>query len=168
MYSSPYCLNLTHYVLGEISVLITSSYAPGSPDHQRLVKEIHNTIKQKPRLKGSIVLLSTPTRPLNLNTYTNLARLFSKSPWSLLIPPEPALLPMDGFSQSISELELRTHTTDPRLTFKMPGTEVNSSLGGVLIPRDSPVWCPEQYSVLAPEQDWSTCIQELLRYHDSS
>lgn len=146
-------------------MLITSSDTPGSPDHQRLVKEIQGIIKQKPGLRGSVILMSTPIISPNPNTYINLARLFSQSSWSLLIPPTLTLLPGDEFSLRVSELELRTHVTSPKLAFKMTGTKAGSNLDSVLIPRGSPIWCSEQYSALTPAQEWTKCIQELL-HHD--
>ena len=114
------------------------------------------------------MLLSTRTDPPNPNTYINLARLFSKSPWSLLIPPTLALLPVDELSRKVFELELRTQVPSPKLTFKMPGTQVDTSLDSVLIPQEFPVWCSEQYSALAPEQEWTKCMQELLYYRHES
>ncbi|KAF8608826.1 hypothetical protein BDV93DRAFT_504331 [Ceratobasidium sp. AG-I] len=151
-----------------ISVLITSSHAPSSPDHQRLVKEIQKLIKRKTRLRGSVVLLSTRIDPPNPNTYINLARLFSKSPWSLLISPALALPPADGFSRNISELELRTQVMSPDFAFKTPGTKADPGSDSVLVPQDSPTWCSEQYSVLTPGQEWTKCIQELLYYYRES
>jgi hypothetical protein len=156
----------TQSCIGYSSVLITTEHAPGSPAHRLLTKEIRGIVKQRHRPRSTIILISTSTYLSNLNTYINLARLFSKSPWALLVPPElnPAL-PTERFSDVVSQMGLRVQTVDSGSLFKASGDKERPYMDGLLVPQDSPIWCPEQHSAALSGREWSECIRLFLLYH---
>ncbi|CAE6471537.1 unnamed protein product [Rhizoctonia solani] len=148
-----------------ISVLVTTSHLPNSPAFQKLTKDVARIIHPKSHLKGTIVLVSTQTWLSNNNAYINLARLFARADWVLLVPPmlEP-LLPGNNFARTMSRLGHQAQTLGSSLLFRSPNNQ-GQTMGGILIPQSTPMWCSERYYLSNVGHEWSDCIQDLLAYH---
>ncbi|KAG8689993.1 hypothetical protein FRC08_010715 [Ceratobasidium sp. 394] len=149
------------------SILITTSHTPRSAAHRQLVRRTQEIVERKHRSKSTVILISASAYLSNPNTYINLARLFSKSPWTLLAPPERhPLLPTGDFSNAVLRMELHVQTVDSRMLFDTSDLEGNSYANALLVPRDSPIWCPEQEFFTRAGQEWMECTRHFLLYYE--
>ncbi|KAH7339522.1 hypothetical protein B0J17DRAFT_655511 [Rhizoctonia solani] len=148
-----------------ISVLVTTNQVPDSPTFRKLTKDITGIVHRKLHTKDTILLVSSQRRLSNTNTYINLARLFARTDWVLLVPPifEP-LLPASDIAQTVSRLNYRVQILDPTLFFRSSDNRV-PAMDGILVPQNSSIWCSERYYVSDSGSEWSDCIQETLSYH---
>ncbi|KAG8728719.1 hypothetical protein FRC12_021550 [Ceratobasidium sp. 428] len=145
------------------SVLVTTTHAPGSSAHKKLIRETREIVRRKRQPEDTVILISSPLYLPNPNTYINLARLFSKSPWSLLVPPErDPVLPSQGLSDVASRMELRVQPVDYRELFDTSGLEERLYVDALLVPRDSPTWCTEHYLSAHLGQEWLECARQFL------
>ncbi|QRV79509.1 hypothetical protein RhiJN_07524 [Ceratobasidium sp. AG-Ba] len=152
------------------SILMTTPHEAGSPSHRQLTKSLYKIIRKKPRPNTVIILISTHPLLPNTNTYINLARLFARTPWTLLVPPVgyPAL-PNNEFSDAVSKMELRTQTLDSSILFDGKEKLFPDTL---VVRLDSPIWCPEQDFAASrntvPGEEWATCIHKFLTEGDNA
>ena len=146
---------------GSVSLLITTTAAPSSMAHKKLLIEIRN-IRFDPIFIGlSIHILHLPSgQPKSPNMYLNLARLFALTKWTLLFPSDISTqlhpqLYTDIESEKLSSEQVHL------LTSKAP-TYPFHPLSPLLLPRDRDFWCTERLFLQnARVSHWDECLWQL-------
>ncbi|KAH9929305.1 hypothetical protein B0H21DRAFT_762059 [Amylocystis lapponica] len=148
---------------GPVSLLMTTSAAPSSTEHELLLKRLSALITRRPHLNSTLsvhLLHLEPKTPDNPNAFLNLARLFSQTTHVALFPGNSSTAPPKTLyrmlaahapaSEHSTAMREPANAPRPRPTVLTTGTQTGfpfSPLAPVVLGRDDALWCTERFSV---------------------
>lgn len=146
---------------GSVSLLITTTAAPSSMAHKRLLIKIRNIRSHAIFIGLSIHILHVPSgQPKSPNMYLNLARLFALTEWTLLFPSDMSAQLHPQLYAHIDSRQLASEQVY-LLTSKAP-TYPFDPLSPLLLARDRDFWCTERlFLENARTPDWDECLWQI-------
>ena len=146
---------------GSVSLLITTTAAPSSMAHKKLLIKIRNLRLHIVFISFSIHILHvSPGQPNSPNMYLNLARLFAMTEWTLLYPSDtfaqlhPQLYGNIASRQLASD-QIHILTSRVHIYPFYP-------LSPLLLARDRGFWCTERFFLENFRvSDWDECLWQL-------
>ncbi|GBE81502.1 hypothetical protein SCP_0312310 [Sparassis crispa] len=163
---------------GPISLLLTTTAVPSSPEHEMLLRRL-SALQTKSSLLNSTlsahVLHLAPNTPDNPNAFLNLARLFAQTARVALFPgnfttaPPKTLYasvltqPTVSSAAMIPPPQARPHAQRPVvLTTRGQTGFPFSPLAPLVLNRDDPLWCTERFfPALSRAADWEECLWQV-------
>ncbi|EMD37734.1 hypothetical protein CERSUDRAFT_73567 [Gelatoporia subvermispora B] len=162
---------------GPISLLMTTSVAPSSPEHQALLEKLATLKSQSQRLNATLslhLLHLDPKAPENANAFLNLARVFAQTPRIVLFPGNLSLAPPKALYRSIITQPPSSTSLEPApehsafkhrpVVFTVRGQTSFpfAPLAPLMLGRDDAVWCTERFfPPFSRAADWEECLWQV-------
>ena len=148
------------YMLGSVSLLITTTAAPSSMAHKSLLIKIRNIRSHAVLIGLSIHILHVPSgQPKSPNMYLNLARLFALTEWTLLFPSDISAQLHPQLYAHIDTLQLaseQVHLLTSKASYPF------HPLSPLLLARDRDFWCTERFFLgNSRVSNWDECLWQL-------
>ncbi|KAI0081275.1 hypothetical protein K474DRAFT_1704009 [Panus rudis PR-1116 ss-1] len=157
---------------GPISLLLTTSTLPSSPESLALMERLSSMHKTSDldRALSAHILHKDGKTPENPNAYLNLARLFASTPQVILFPGNLSHIPPKTFHRSFfSNISASAHNASSRpivFTTRSHSSYPFSPLSPIVLNRDDPLWCTERsFLGVSREADWNDCLWQLWLEH---
>ncbi|KAI0365614.1 hypothetical protein BV20DRAFT_953921, partial [Pilatotrama ljubarskyi] len=161
---------------GPLSLLVTTTSAPGSSHHQELVNKLAALQRKHPPLRQTFfahLLHLDPATDTHPNAFLNIARLLAPSPRVVLfpgnlssVPPKTlyrTLLHQQPSSSSAMASRGRVRRRKPSVLTNQERTSFPfASLAPLVLARDDSAWCTERFFAgMSRAADWEECLWQV-------
>lgn len=163
------------YLLGPVSLLVTTTVVPSSAAHVALLTKLANIHNRTPLLKAALsvhVLHLHPATELHSNALLNVARLLSPGTRAVLFPGNLSSAPPKNLYKTLlsqqpsSSSALTSGRIRKRrpviLTLKDHTSFPFAPLAPLVIARDDSIWCTERFFAgMSRAADWEECLWQI-------
>ncbi|KZT08497.1 uncharacterized protein LAESUDRAFT_649387 [Laetiporus sulphureus 93-53] len=158
---------------GPISLLVTTTVDPSSPEHEALLYRVSTLQTKNPLLNITLSLHLVhlaPRTPDNPNAFLNLARLLAPTPRVALFPANLSTLPPRALyagllapaASSALAVEPEPRRSPVVLTSRGQTGFPFAPLAPAVLGRDDPLWCTERFfPPTTRAADWEECVWQL-------
>ncbi|KAH9847628.1 hypothetical protein C2E23DRAFT_848046 [Lenzites betulinus] len=161
---------------GPISLLVTTTAVPSSPEHLQLVAKLTAIQRKHPPLKHTFFVhfLHLPANSdMHPNMFLNLARFLAPSPRVVLFPSNLTSVPPKTLYRTLLHQQptlSSAMSSEGRTRKRRPGILTNTEqtsfpfapLAPVVIARDDATWCTERFFAnMSRTADWEECLWQV-------
>ncbi|KAI0769669.1 hypothetical protein BD413DRAFT_604796 [Trametes elegans] len=162
---------------GPVSLLVTTTVAPSSQEHTKLISRLATLQRKHPPLKKHLfvhVLHLDPANDVHPNVFLNFARLLAPTPRVVLFPGNLSALPPKTLYNALrkqqpassSALASASHARRRRRPAVLTSAAHTSfpfvPLAPLVAARDDAAWCTERFFAGMPRAaDWEECLWQV-------
>ncbi|KAI0356220.1 hypothetical protein OH77DRAFT_1589227 [Trametes cingulata] len=161
---------------GPVSLLVTTTAAPESPQHREMVNKLAALQRKHPPLRQTFfvhLLHLDPATDVHPNAFLNIARLLAPSPRVVLFPGNLSsappktlyrtLLHQQPYSSSAMTSSGRTRGRRPAVLTDGERTSFPFvPLAPLVLARDDSTWCTERFFAgMSRAADWEECLWQV-------